>query len=389
MSRILKRPMFRRGGSTNTGIMSGLVDRKNYKFGSMTEDQIRSNIDMLVGLQDQFAPLPKTRLPLGEVGLALASGADPIQALGIGYKKFVSDDDKTRALREKRKSAAVSTVLGQALKPTKDTRTDIEKKLIAAGYIPGTPEYEAAMSTLLFKDVRQRDGFRPLTGDEVQKLIESGVKLDPSKAYQVNVDRTSKDFNKISLVGGGGTNITIGDKFEGQKEGIVQSSPARDKIIQETSFVQRQLGNLDEIQKLLTEDPSLAGLAGFTRRTANQIITAAKDFNFDLTGPIKALGAEDLVLDTDIAKLNAIEDLLVPAYARVLNPNTRITNLMLQEAKAAIGLTGLTGSDAIRAKLKEIRDQFQTYIDDQNRLLGKTLTNPKKFKIVNGKLVEQ
>ena len=101
MSRILKRPMFRRGGSTKTGIMSGLVDRKNYKFGSMTEDQIRSNIDMLVGLQDQFAPLPKTRLPLGEVGLALASGAPIVDALGVGYKKFVSDDDKTTALRAK------------------------------------------------------------------------------------------------------------------------------------------------------------------------------------------------------------------------------------------------------------------------------------------------
>ena len=115
MSRILKRPMFRRGGSTNTGIMSGLVDRRNYStgmFGSMTEDQIRSNIDLLRGLQDQFAPLPKTRLPIGDVGLALVSGADPIEALGIGYKKFVSEDDKRRALAAKRDQAAVSTVLG-------------------------------------------------------------------------------------------------------------------------------------------------------------------------------------------------------------------------------------------------------------------------------------
>ena len=28
MSRTLKRPMFRRGGSTNDGIMSGIVDRE-------------------------------------------------------------------------------------------------------------------------------------------------------------------------------------------------------------------------------------------------------------------------------------------------------------------------------------------------------------------------
>jgi hypothetical protein len=119
MSRTLKRPMFRRGGSTNTGIMSGLVDRRNYStgmFGNMTEDEFRSNLKNLINIQDQFAPLPKTRLPLGEVGLALASGAPLVDALGAGYKKFVSEDDKRRALAAKREQAAVSTVLGQALK---------------------------------------------------------------------------------------------------------------------------------------------------------------------------------------------------------------------------------------------------------------------------------
>ena len=130
MSRILKRPMFRRGGKVNQGIMSGLVDRTNYEngaFGNMTEDQIRSNIDMLTNLQNQFAPVAKTRLPLGDVGLALIAGQSPIDALATGYKKFTSEDDKRRALLNKRKSAAVSTVLGQALKPSKDSRTDLEK----------------------------------------------------------------------------------------------------------------------------------------------------------------------------------------------------------------------------------------------------------------------
>ena len=37
MSRILKRPMFRKGGSTNEGIMTGLVDRKGYSNGSYKE----------------------------------------------------------------------------------------------------------------------------------------------------------------------------------------------------------------------------------------------------------------------------------------------------------------------------------------------------------------
>jgi hypothetical protein len=83
---------------------------------------------MLVGLQDQFAPLPKTRLPLGEVGLALASGAPLVDALGAGYKKFVSEDDKRRALAAKREQAAVSTVLGQAMKEKK-TQTPTLKQV--------------------------------------------------------------------------------------------------------------------------------------------------------------------------------------------------------------------------------------------------------------------
>ena len=39
MSRILKRPMFRMGGSTNEGIMSGIVDRKGYKYGTGTSKE--------------------------------------------------------------------------------------------------------------------------------------------------------------------------------------------------------------------------------------------------------------------------------------------------------------------------------------------------------------
>ena len=38
MSRILKRPMFRKGGSVNEGIMHGIVDRKGYSTGTSKEE---------------------------------------------------------------------------------------------------------------------------------------------------------------------------------------------------------------------------------------------------------------------------------------------------------------------------------------------------------------
>jgi hypothetical protein len=34
MSRILRRPMFRRGGEVGEGIMTGIVDRSNYANGN-------------------------------------------------------------------------------------------------------------------------------------------------------------------------------------------------------------------------------------------------------------------------------------------------------------------------------------------------------------------
>ena len=196
MSITLKRPMFRRGGSTNTGIMSGLVDRTNYKegsFGNMTEDQIRSNIDMLVGLQDQFAPLPKTRLPLGEVGLALASGAPLIDALGAGYKKFVSEDDKRRALMDQRKQAAVSTVLGQALKTPKDARTTAIKNAMAMGLKPGTKEFNDYLTAATIKGAGLQI---ELNEDGTVKSITEGKKSkDPNRNEILKIQNTAFQLN--------------------------------------------------------------------------------------------------------------------------------------------------------------------------------------------------
>jgi len=128
VSRTLRRPMFRRGGPANDGIMSGIEDRKQLKKGSPLEidrDLLRSNIETLMSVQDEFAPVRKTRLPLGTVGFALASGADPIDALGLGYKQFVTADDKRQALMDKREQAAVSSALAMQLKDknVQDTKT--------------------------------------------------------------------------------------------------------------------------------------------------------------------------------------------------------------------------------------------------------------------------
>ena len=130
MSRTLKRPMFRRGGPANDGIMSGIEDREQLANGTRDPKVIGQSARDYI---EQFEPLlreftPKTRLPLGQVGFALASGVDPLQALGAGYSQFVKADDAREAAI--RRSAA-SMGLGQALKDATPSKNILKNRRVA------------------------------------------------------------------------------------------------------------------------------------------------------------------------------------------------------------------------------------------------------------------
>ena len=138
MSRILKRPMFRTGGSTNSGIMHGLVNRKGYAngLGPRTEE--------IVAAMDKYAPLPKSRFPMGQIGLNLVSG----QYAGDGflqnlagsmrdpYSQWTAADDARSQALAKRKASAVGVAISeesaremQMLKNlSKDERIMMEKR---------------------------------------------------------------------------------------------------------------------------------------------------------------------------------------------------------------------------------------------------------------------
>ena len=121
MSRILKRPMFRTGGSPNEGIMHRLVDRKGYKYGSIDEERLGTDVSAIKAAMDKYAPLPKSRFPLGQIGLNLASG----QYAGSGllqniaasmqdpYASFVKADEARNLAESQRTSSAISSAIGQ------------------------------------------------------------------------------------------------------------------------------------------------------------------------------------------------------------------------------------------------------------------------------------
>jgi len=133
VSRTLKRPMFRRGGQVNDGIMTGIVDREQKKVGDIA-GRARELTPELASLLEEFTP--QTRLPIGQFGLNLASGkfaGDGALQNIIGsakgpYEQFTKADDA----REKAiKSGAVKLGISQAMTEAKPDKTSVlaaEKK---------------------------------------------------------------------------------------------------------------------------------------------------------------------------------------------------------------------------------------------------------------------
>jgi len=198
MPRILKRPMFSRGGSTNenNGIMDGLVDRTEKNQGGriglqagspFTEERTSADVKAMMDAMNQYAPVTKQRLNLGKVGLNLASGkysgGDLISSLaGAGsdiYDDYTTKDDAYRAALDKRKQAAVTSSLGQQLKEAntipKDTRTSAVKNAMALGLIPGTEPFNKYVQAATVKGAGLNIDFNP---DGTIKSIAEGNQGD-------------------------------------------------------------------------------------------------------------------------------------------------------------------------------------------------------------------
>ena len=125
MARVLKRPMFRRGGPTNDGIMSGLVDREQKQFGDVA-GRARELTPELESLLREFTP--KTRLPLGAVGAALVQGTPIRDALTAGYTDFAKRDDAREAAI---RSGAVKLGIGQAMKEAQPSKSVLKNRKTA------------------------------------------------------------------------------------------------------------------------------------------------------------------------------------------------------------------------------------------------------------------
>ena len=194
MSRTLKRPMFRRGGSTNDGIMSGLVDREQKSTGDLI-GRARELTPELESLLREFTP--KTRLPLGAVGAALVGGTPIRDALTAGYTDFAKRDDAREAAI---RGGAAKLGISQAMKEASPSKNVLKNRRTAIVNIKANPEKfpDGATEANIIKETARLNKLDEAGKDpSLKRLIASresvylGTYGDGSKAR----NHASFDFN--------------------------------------------------------------------------------------------------------------------------------------------------------------------------------------------------
>ena len=204
MSRILKRPMFRTGGTPNEGIMHGLVDRKGYNQAGI----VARAKELTPGFEELYREFtPKTRFPMGEIGLNLISG----QYAGDGllqniagsakdpYTRFTQTDDTREAsIRRGAADLGLSTAMKEFDKLTKDERLEVEKVAKLAFESGEFPSYEAALSEFLKAKIYSKSGYyRP---DVQERIAKEKREADIAKITENYEESATNQFGDNPII---------------------------------------------------------------------------------------------------------------------------------------------------------------------------------------------
>ena len=152
MSRTLKRPMFRRGGQVNDGIMTGLVDRVKKQEGSKAQEYADQYYKML----SQVKP-SKPKFNLGQFGLNLASGqfagdgaiSNIIGSVKDPYSQFTKADDAMKNIDYQTKIAATKMGISR----DEAERLAMMKNQKKSTFAAQTPEAQVAALSKQLADI--------------------------------------------------------------------------------------------------------------------------------------------------------------------------------------------------------------------------------------------
>ena len=302
MSRILKRPMFRRGGKVNEGIMSGLVDRTKHAenpFPGSTIDReaIEGNAAALEAILEQYTP--KTRLPVGEFGLNLASGMTVTDALRDPYKKFTTRDDAREAAI---KGGAAKLAIGKAL----------EK-----GKIPTLKQVRNTSNQVLFGIKPGETGFASAS----QILSTPGALIPIDKSQKISVSPTGE--------------VTITEGGQGNAQALKTAQELKTTTFQMNNAGQNLIENLQNakvgpVGSFITALDS----AGSQIKQAADSFGIGQKTNLDLSGGTtdidnylqEKFGSEIGNDATKFAKIKSVSINLAYLMARIDEPGGRFTD---------------------------------------------------------------
>ena len=232
MSRVFRRPMFRKGGSTNmNGIMSGITDREDFQQGSTA--------DRLIAAAGESRGIDPLSQFLIQGGLNLAAGpatGSVIRDIATAAKQPTTDLFKSLEQRdaEKRKLR----LLGEEM----DIRKEIEQEKIAderaygekmlqdqRAYNKLTLEEQRSYDAKLLDEARNYAKMDLADKREYeQKLIEEGRAFDLQK-IQMQIDAESPT-SQASLT------ASFLDTYEGSK------NQATNRAIYETENIEASMG---------------------------------------------------------------------------------------------------------------------------------------------------
>ena len=192
MSKILKRPMFRIGGSANDGIMSMAAPRKNYENGSDYDQQYKRNVSLLEKAAGPGRDLRNRQMDLlleGSLNLLSGAGAGrgTIGALATSFKKPAEEflkgsQAEEAAQRQIRMAAATSAITSSDAERMARIKAQAEQQFMNQKLEQGEKELFIKSSGLGQKAIGVFETLKSLRnkGEQVTDMIIAAENNKPS-----------------------------------------------------------------------------------------------------------------------------------------------------------------------------------------------------------------
>jgi hypothetical protein len=202
MSRVFRRPMFRKGGGVNmNGIMSGIEDRQNFSTGTAqtladlpsVKDLTAENIAVLQeagGKRAGFDPLTSFLLQYGPALATQTGGGGTIGNLVAAAKEPVSDLIKSRADEDRYQRQLRTQAAGAAIKQASDMRSAFEDRQFQTTMKNEDRKFTEKMSKLEFD--RQKN----LITDEREY---NKLQLEDQRLYNEGIRDEAREYEKMTL----------------------------------------------------------------------------------------------------------------------------------------------------------------------------------------------